>query len=108
MSNTAKGDEPRLPSRGARRACRPCNLGLSPCTQIWHTIEHPLKKLAAVWRRSALAEMMDFAEAVNWSRKSFHPRLDLQRQELRVVTRLVQVAAVKPERLLLGWLPHVA
>src|SRR4051812_36980661 len=36
------------------------------------------------------------------------PRLELQREVQGVVARLVQVAAVEPQRLLLGRLPHVA
>ena len=52
--------------------------------------------------------MMDLRQTVDRRRDAFHARLELQRQELRVVPRLVQVAAVEPQRLLLRRLPHVA
>ena len=45
---------------------------------------------------------------VNDFRQAFHARLQLQRQVLRIVARLVQVAAVEPQRRLLRRLPHVA
>jgi len=54
-----------------------------------------------------LTEVVYFAHTVDWSRNSFHTRLDLQRQKLRVVTGLVQITTVKPQRRLTGWLPHI-
>ena len=54
-----------------------------------------------------LTEVVYFAHTVDWSRNSFHTRLELQRQKLRVVTGLVQIATVKPQRRLTGWLPHI-
>ena len=46
--------------------------------------------------------------AVDRCRDAFHPDLQLQRPKLRVVPRLVQVAAMEPQGFLLGGLPHVA
>src|ERR1043165_5435882 len=51
---------------------------------------------------------MHFSEFVDRSWYTLHARLELKRQELRVVPRLVQVAAVKPQAGLPRWLPHVA
>ena len=52
--------------------------------------------------------MVDFLESVDRCRDSFHPCLELEGQVQGVVSRLVQVAAMKPKRLLLGGFPHVA
>src|SRR5579875_1616633 len=52
--------------------------------------------------------MIRLLQPVDRRREADVPRLQLQRQELRVVARLVQIAAVEPERLLLRRLPHVA
>jgi hypothetical protein len=47
-------------------------------------------------------------EFVDLCVNALQPRLELERQELRIVPRLVQVAAVEPQPGLLRWLPHVA
>ena len=47
-------------------------------------------------------------QGVHRRRDAFVAGLQLQRQKLRVVPRLVQVAAVEPQVGLLGGLPHVA
>src|SRR4051812_24367433 len=52
--------------------------------------------------------MMDFLQAVYRCWNFLHPRLQLQREIERIVPRLVQIAAVEPQRLLLGRLPHIA
>src|SRR6266516_7074997 len=57
---------------------------------------------------ATLAHVVDFLESVYRRRDCFHARLELKGQIQRVVSRLVQVAAVKPKRLLLGGFPHVA
>src|SRR5713101_9785470 len=57
---------------------------------------------------AALTRVVNFLESVDGCRDSLHSRFELKSQKLRVVPRLVQVAAMKPERLLLGGLPHVA
>src|ERR1700710_2028530 len=55
-----------------------------------------------------LSRVMHFLKPVHRRRNAHLPRLQLQRQELRVMARLVQVAAVEPQGLLLRRLPHVA
>src|SRR6476620_536630 len=52
--------------------------------------------------------MVNFLKSIYGRWNAFHPGLELQRQVQRVVTRLVQVPTVKPQRLLLRRLPHVA
>src|SRR6266850_5848480 len=54
------------------------------------------------------AEMVDLLKTVNRCGNAFHSRLQREGQKLRVVTRLMQVAAVEPKPLLLRRLPHVA
>ncbi|KAA3452615.1 hypothetical protein C7I87_00070 [Mesorhizobium sp. SARCC-RB16n] len=48
------------------------------------------------------------AAAVDRCGQAKLPGLQLQRQILRIVARLMEVAAMEPQRLLLGRLPHVA
>src|ERR1700694_4072649 len=55
-----------------------------------------------------LAQVVNLLGPIDRCRGSLHSRLELKSQVQGVVPRLVQVAAVKPERLLLGGLPHVA
>src|SRR5262245_2541455 len=55
-----------------------------------------------------LGAVVDIADAINRGGKSFLSRLDLQGQIQRIMTRLVQIAAMKPQRWLPGRLPHVA
>src|ERR1700674_571444 len=57
---------------------------------------------------ATLTRVMDLLKSVYRRRNSFHPGLELKAQVQGVVARLVQVAPVEPERLLLGGLPHVA
>src|SRR3989442_10785796 len=57
---------------------------------------------------AALTQMVDFLETVDRCGDSFHPRLELKSQVQGVVSRLVQVAAMKPKPLLLRGFPHVA
>src|ERR1035437_4314906 len=52
-------------------------------------------------------QVMDLLKSVHGRRDALVPRLELKREIQRVVPRLVQVAAVKPQRRLLGRLPHV-
>src|SRR3954451_17588299 len=52
--------------------------------------------------------MVNLLQAMHGRRNAFHSSLELERQKLRIVTRLVQVAAMKPKRLLLGRLPHIS
>src|SRR3954453_18863722 len=59
-------------------------------------------------RAPSLAGVMDVLEGVDRRRDALHACLELQGQVERVVARLVQVAAVEPQRLLLGRLTHVA
>ena len=51
---------------------------------------------------------MDGLQAIDRRRNALLARPQLQRKELRVVTRLVQIAAMEPEPFLLRRLPHVA
>lgn len=44
----------------------------------------------------ASAQMMRLGDAIDRCVDAFHPGLELQRQKLRIVARLVQVAAVEP------------
>src|SRR6266849_2327866 len=57
---------------------------------------------------AALTRVVNFLESVDGCRDSLHSRFELKSQKLRVVSRLAQIAAMKPERLLLGGFPHVA
>src|SRR3954464_9449228 len=52
--------------------------------------------------------MMYLAHPINRRGYSFHARLELQRQKLRVKARLGQVAAMKPQTALRCRLPHIA
>src|ERR1700710_941282 len=52
--------------------------------------------------------MMARRQRVDRGRKPFHSRLQLKRQILRVMARLMQVAALEPETRLLRRLPHIA
>src|SRR5262245_48035395 len=52
--------------------------------------------------------VMHFLQPVNRRRNSFHAGFQLQREKLRIVPRLMQIAAMKPQCLLLRRLPHVA
>src|SRR5258708_3067690 len=54
------------------------------------------------------AEMMDLLKAIHRRRNAFQPCLELERQKLRIMARLVQVTTMEPKRLLLGRLPHVS
>jgi hypothetical protein len=56
---------------------------------------------------SPSAEMVHSLETIYRCRKAFHSRLELECKKLRVVARLVQIAAMEPERVLLCRLPHV-
>src|SRR6476646_534730 len=56
----------------------------------------------------AATKVEPLLQAIDRRREPVHARLGLQRQELRVVAILVQIAALKPERFLLRRLPHVA
>src|SRR3954447_22467931 len=60
------------------------------------------------WWRIRSGKVVDLLEAVDGRVDALHARLELQREVERVVARLVQVAAVEPQRLLAGRLPHVA
>src|SRR5579872_6452638 len=60
------------------------------------------------WSSSNLRDVMHRRHAIDRRRDAFHARLQLQGQELRIVARLVEIAAVEPQRLLVGRLPHVA
>src|SRR3954447_14844201 len=60
------------------------------------------------WWRIRSGKVVDLLEAVDRRVDALHARLELQRQVERVVARLVQVAAVEPQRLLPRRLPHVA
>ena len=51
--------------------------------------------------------MVGFLQLVNWRWNAFHARLDLERQKLRIMPRLVQVSTMKPKRILLRRLPHI-
>src|ERR1700685_1395594 len=55
-----------------------------------------------------LADVMRLLQPVDWRRQALHPRLQLQRQILRIVPGLVEIAAVEPQGFLLGRLPHIA
>src|SRR6476469_9146124 len=55
-----------------------------------------------------LRKMIHFAHPIHRRRYALQARLELESEELRVVPRLMQVPAVEPQRLLLGWLPHIA
>src|SRR5690606_28223261 len=54
------------------------------------------------------AEVVHLLQPVDRGREALVTRLELQRQVERVVPRLVQVAAVEPQAVLLRGLPHVA
>src|SRR5207245_2742781 len=54
-----------------------------------------------------LTEVVDFLESVDRCRDSFHSSLELKGQVQGIVSRLVQVTAMKPKRFLLGRFPHV-
>ncbi len=43
-----------------------------------------------------LRQMVNFTQAINRRWDTFHTRFELERKELRVVTRLVQIPAVEP------------
>src|SRR3954466_7289051 len=60
------------------------------------------------WWRIRSGKVVDLLEAVDGRVDALHARLELQRQVERVVARLVQVAAVEPQRLLPRRFPHVA
>src|SRR3954451_13592742 len=60
------------------------------------------------WWRIRSGKVVALLEAVAGRVDALHARLELQRQVERVVARLVQVAAVEPQRLLPRRLPHVA
>lgn len=45
--------------------------------------------------------MVHLLQTTDRRRQTFHPSLELKRQELRIVAGLVQVAAGEPKRLLL-------
>src|SRR5207245_10264568 len=59
-------------------------------------------------RDAALAQVVDFLKPVDRCRDSLHSRLKLKSQVQGIMSRLVQVAAMKPKPFLLGWFPHVA
>src|SRR3979411_580831 len=59
-------------------------------------------------RTGRSAEVVDLLKTVNRRGNAFHSRLQLEGQKLRVVARLVQVAAMEPKGLLLCRLPHVS
>src|SRR3954470_4386075 len=50
---------------------------------------------------------MDRLQAIDRRRDALVARLQLQGEELRVMARLVQIAAVDPQALLLRRLPHI-
>src|ERR1700749_2546497 len=52
--------------------------------------------------------VMDGLQAIDRRRNSFVACFQLQREELRIMARLMQIAAVEPQAVLLGRLPHVA
>src|SRR5690242_17864549 len=58
--------------------------------------------------RTSSGRVMDLLESIHRRRDPLHSRFELKGEIQRVVTRLVQVAAVKPQPILLGWFPHVA
>src|SRR5438270_8428826 len=58
-------------------------------------------------RRQSTA-VMDLMKSVHGCVEADRPGLELQREIERVVSRLVQVSAVEPQRLDLGGLPHIA
>src|ERR1700690_821200 len=55
-----------------------------------------------------LREVVHRPHAVDRRGDALQARFQLQRQELGIVARLVQVATVEPQRLLMRRLPHVA
>src|SRR3954454_13217228 len=60
------------------------------------------------WWRIRSGKVVDLLEAVDGRVDALHARFELQREVERVVARLVQVAAVEPQRVLVRRLPHVA
>ncbi|MPL79701.1 hypothetical protein SDC9_25585 [bioreactor metagenome] len=67
---------------------------------------HPFREEPGA--RGASGQVMHLLQAVDGRLEPLHPGLQLQREVERVMPRLVQVAAVEPQVLLLGRLPHVA
>ena len=65
---------------------------------------------AAPWKivNRLLPQVVHLLQAVDLHGQPFLARLELQRQVQRVMARLVQIAAVEPQRLLLCGLPHIA
>src|SRR3954453_4367416 len=56
----------------------------------------------------SLCQVVHLLKPVDGRLEADGARLELQREVERIVARLVQVAAVEPQRLLPGRLPHVA
>ena len=81
------------------------------CKARYVSLTAPLPRLHPASRESAAAnvsaQMVHALLAINRRRQPDLARLDLQSQDERIEARLLQVAAVEPQRLLLRRLPHV-
>src|SRR4051812_35363519 len=87
------------------RARRSCCAGAS--AEVVHLLPRPRSR-AGPARAGTSPQVVHLLQPVHRRRDPLVASLQLQREVQRVVPRLVQVAAVEPQRLLPGGLPHVA